>query len=147
MSNIVTIALALLASGITVYVFWRAKFVHLTRLQYGVIAAVVTTATVHLLAGPDDLWLYLNGMGFFALLLALYFVPLPRFHGLIAWGLIGYTLLTIALYFVVHSWSVIIADFDVLGLFTKAVEAAAVALLLMEQYRAQTARLINSAKR
>jgi len=124
------ILLALLAGGATVYTFWRAETMQLTTVQYGVVATVVITAAIHLLAGPAEPWLYLNGMGF--LLLALYFLPLTRLHPLITWVFIAYTLLTVALYFVVHPWGMLNGNVDVLGIFTKVVEGILVLLLLMD---------------
>lgn len=78
----------------------------LTKIQYGIIIAILVTAVAHLLAAfdkvlfPDhiDPLFLLNGLGFLGLLGA-YFLPIPFFqkrHELVRKALIGFAILTIA---------------------------------------------------
>lgn len=134
MSEIVRIAISLVASGLTLFIFWRAQSVTFTRLQYAVVGLMVITAMIHLLASSSEAILVLNGMGFMGLLLALYFLPLPDWIS--PWVktiVIGYTLLTMGLYFVEHPWGMMNGMLDQLGLFTKAVEVMLVGLLLADR--------------
>ncbi|MCB0036008.1 MAG: hypothetical protein KDE51_18380 [Anaerolineales bacterium] len=106
----------------------------MTSLQYGVVGAIVITAIIHLLASSGEAILILNEMGFMALLLALYFLPLPdRISPWAKWIVIGYTPLTIGLYFVEHPWEMMNGMADQLGLFTKAVEILLIGLLLVDR--------------
>lgn len=133
MSDALRMSLSILASGAVLFTFWRSGTVRLTRIQYAVVGTTVITATIHLLAGPGSPWLFLNGMGFLVLLLALYFMQLRQIQPLMAWAMIGYSFLTIVLYFVVHPWSMIFGNVDKLALFTKTVEAILIGLLLAEK--------------
>lgn len=134
MSEIIRIAIALAASGLTLFVFWQARSVNFTLLQYAVVGLMVITAMIHLLASSSEAILVLNGMGFMALLLALYFLPLPDWISpWVKWIVIGYTLLTIGLYFLEHPWGMMNGMLDRLGLFTKAVEVILLGLLLADQ--------------
>ena len=77
----------------------------LTNRSYGILAAALVTAILHLLAAfdkqlfpdsPDPLFI-LNGLGYLGLLGA-YFLPIPFFqqkHNLARWGFIGFAILTI----------------------------------------------------
>ncbi len=74
-------------------------------LQWTIVILTVFTAGVHIWLGltfPDNVFL-LNGLGYLALT-ALLFLPLPalaRYHNLVRWVLIGYTLVTVvAWYFI-----------------------------------------------
>jgi hypothetical protein len=103
--------------------------------QYGIIGLTLLTAFIHLFIGVNDLLLALNGLGYLALLVALY-APQPalllKFRQPVYWALIGYTLLTILLYFVAHPWGIEAGSFDKLGLGTKVVELALVGLAFVE---------------
>lgn len=135
MSDALRISLSILASGTVLLTFWRSGAVQLTSGQNVIVGATVITATIHLLAGPGSPWLFLNGMGFLVLLLALYFIPLRHIQPLMAWAMIGYSFLTIVLYFILHPWSMIFGDVDELGLFAKAMEAIIIGVLLAEKVR------------
>ena len=90
----------------------------LTGTHYGIIAAGVITAALHLFAafdralfpdGPDPLFI-LNGLGYLGLLGA-YFLPIPFFqqkHKLVWSGLFGFAILTIV------AWLVIWVGFSVI---------------------------------
>jgi hypothetical protein len=118
---------------------WRASMkigsVTFTPVQIGITILTWITAVIHLTLGQP--MFILNGLGYLALWAALY-LPikfLQPWHRLIHWAFIGYTLLTIILYFVFHadgSW-----QSDGLGMFTKVVE---VILLLLLIYDAMSSR-------
>jgi hypothetical protein len=103
--------------------------------QYGIIGLTLLTAFIHLFIGVNDLLLALNGLGYLALLVALY-APQPalllRFRQPVYWALMGYILLTILLYFVAHPWGIEAGSFDKLGLGTKVAELALVGLAFIE---------------
>lgn len=96
-------------------------------LMFGIIAAAVVTALIHIsLLFPDAVFI-LNGLGYLGLLGALY-LPLPwldRWRGLIRWALIGYTVLTIVLWVAIGSRTPI-------AYVSKAAEVVLLALLLLE---------------
>ena len=88
------------------------------------------TAIIHLSLGQP--LFILNGLGYLALLAALY-LPITlakRWHRVIRWMFAAYILLTIALYFVFHadgSWQE-----DGLGLATKLIEVILLLLLIYD---------------
>jgi hypothetical protein len=108
--------------------------------RYLIILLAVATGLIHLVVlgflfgGPQALPI-LNGLGYLALIVALYFIPqLAKWRPLIRWALIGYTALTFVLYFFLDS-----NPFgNVLGLVTKAMELALIILLLMDRSEPQT---------
>lgn len=104
-------------------------------LQYGIIVLTVLTALLHLALGigffQDTLGklFVLNGLGYFALLAALYF--LPQFAGmrsLVRWGLMAFTAVTIVAYFVMNPDAMTSPP----GLIDKVIEAALIVLLFLE---------------
>ncbi len=111
------------------------KSVQLGSKQYGIIGLTIATAIIHFIVGilnfPNGGWLFLlNGIGYVALVVGLYFVPqLAERRSLIRWVLMGFTGLTIVLYFVINP-----NPFgDVLGLITKVIELVLIVLLWMEK--------------
>jgi hypothetical protein len=74
-------------------------------LQVGIILLTLITAVIHLsLVFPSVLFI-LNGLGYLALLGAL-FLPIPQLMGyraLARWALVGYTALTIVLWVLIGS--------------------------------------------
>ncbi len=92
----------------------------LTNRSYGILAAALVTAILHLLAAfdkqlfpdsPDPLFI-LNGLGYLGLLGA-YFLPIPFFqqkHNLVRWGFIGFAILTIMAWFVIWVGFSVIRD-------------------------------------
>lgn len=73
--------------------------------------------------------LLLNGLGYIGLLAALYF-PLNWLKGLrtpLRWGLLLYTIVTLAGYFALHTP----AQYDALGLLTKGIEVALLGLVIV----------------
>lgn len=95
----------------------------------GIIILTLITAIIHLSLGQP--LFILNGLGYLALLAGYYLPALANWHRWIRWLFIGYTVLTIVLYFVFHadgSWQQ-----DGLGLVTKMVEVVLVLLLLLDR--------------
>ncbi len=100
-------------------------------LQYGIILLTVATAAIHFsLLFPDPLFI-LNGLGYLALLLALYLPlsALESYRHLIRWTLLAYTAVTVVLWIFIGS-RVPIAYID------KAIEVALIVLLWLEGQRA-----------
>lgn len=99
-------------------------------LKIGVILLTLATALIHLqLNFPDPVFI-LNGLGYLALLAALY-LPLPRlarYRNLVRWALVGYTTLTIFLWILVGARTTI-------GYIDKLIEVALIALLVLEARR------------
>lgn len=104
-------------------------------LGVGIFLLTLATAGIHLFLGLNfGLPLFiLNGLGYLGLLAALQ-LPIPqlaRFRGAARWTLVGYTALTIALWF-------LMATPNVIGVANKAIEVALIALLLVDAYRAHS---------
>lgn len=93
-------------------------------LQIAIILLTVATAVIHFtLVFPSALFI-LNGLGYLALLAALY-LPIPQFTAyrrLIRWALLGYTALTIVLW-------VIMGSRDLIAYIDKAIEVVLIILL------------------
>jgi hypothetical protein len=99
----------------------------------GITLLTVATAAIHFYVGASfgSTLFVLNGVGYLALLAA-FLLPLPqlaRFREAVRWTLVGYAGLTIVLYFV------LVPAFRPIGLVDKAIEAALVALLLIDARR------------
>lgn len=103
--------------------------------RYLIVLLAVITSFVHLvvlgfLFGAPQLLPILNGLGFLALTAALYFIPqFAGMRSLIRWALIAYTAVTFILYFFLDSHPFT----NTLGLATKAIELALIALLLTDR--------------
>ena len=100
-------------------------------IRIGVVLLTLTTATVHLsLLFPDPAFILNGGLGYLALLVALY-LPIARlvpYRRAVRWALIGYAVLTLLLW-------VAIGERTPLGYATTADELALVALLVLEGRR------------
>jgi hypothetical protein len=99
-------------------------------LRAGIIALTLATAFIHLqLAFPDPVFI-LNGLGYLALLAALYLPVsrLARYRNAVRWVLIGYTALTLFLWILIGARTAI-------GYTTAAIEVALIVLLLLEARR------------
>ena len=99
-------------------------------IRLGIIVLTVVTAAVHLYLGFRGLPLFvLNGLGYLALLTALY-LPVPRlvpYQNTVRWVLVGYTALTIIL------WLVITGGISAaIGYMDKIVEVLLIIMLLAE---------------
>jgi hypothetical protein len=98
-----------------------------TALRVGIVLLTLATALIHLqLAFPDPAFI-LNGLGYLALLAALY-LPVPqlaRFRNIVRWVLIGFTALTILLWILLGARTPI-------GYIDKAIEIVLILLLLLE---------------
>ncbi len=129
------IVLSLAAAAGVLYFMWARLGSRLSRRQYAVIGLTVLTAAIHMLSGARDYLLYLNGAGYLALLLLLYFVPLGPLAIYRRWlygVMAAYTLVTIIGYFVIHPLGIMAEMVDPLGLLTKVVEAALLGLLVVD---------------
>jgi len=105
--------------------------VTLSQIQLGVVITTLITAVIHIAISGSGILMLLNGLGYLALLAALYFLPqFKAQRSNIRWVMLGYTAITIILYFV--SWG---ADgfSDVLGMITKVDEVALLALLWLDK--------------
>ena len=100
------------------------------KLRTGIIVLTVVTAAVHLYLGFQGLPLFvLNGLGYLALLAALY-LPVPQlvpYRNLVRWALVGFTLLTIVLWIVITRGSS-----TAVGYMDKVIEVLLVFMLLAE---------------
>ena len=101
----------------------------------GIFLLALATAVIHLYMGLSwgNTLFVLNGLGYLGLLAAL-LLPIPalrRLRGITRLVLLGYTALTIVLYFIE-------APGMAIGYADKAIEIALVALLLADAYRARS---------
>ncbi len=99
-------------------------------LQIGIILLTTFTALVHLglgLSTPDIMFI-LNGIGYLALISALY-LPIPQlsqYHALIRWALMAFAAVTIV------GWVLIGDKTLIIGYPTKAAEIVLIILLAIE---------------
>jgi hypothetical protein len=99
-------------------------------LQIGIIVLTIATALVHLglgLATPDIIFI-LNGLGYLALVGALYLpiAPLAPYRALVRWVLVAFAAVTIVGWIVIGDKSLII------GYPTKVAEVILIVLLVTE---------------
>jgi hypothetical protein len=106
---------------------------HLGPIQYGIIALAIATALIHIyLAIPMTLVMfYLNGLGYLALVAALYLPQFAAYRRYTRWALMAYTAVTIL------GW-VAIGERTAIGYVDKAIEVALIVLLWLE-HRQQAA--------
>ena len=105
-------------------------------LQYAIIVLTVLTAVMHLAlaarSSEDTLFFVLfilNGIGYLALIVGLYFIPaLAPQRSLVRWALIGFAGVTIIAYFAFNG-----SDSIGSGLVNKAIEVALIVLLLRDK--------------
>jgi hypothetical protein len=97
-------------------------------LRAGIALLTLATALIHLQLNFPDPTFILNGLGFLALLAALFLPSLARYRGLVRWALIGYTALTILLWLFLGARTPI-------GYMDKVIEIVLIALLLIEARR------------
>ena len=99
-------------------------------LRIGIIVLTLVTALVHIsLIFPDPVFI-MNGLGYLALLAALY-LPIPRiaaYRNIVRWIFIGYTALTVILW-------LLIGERSALGFITTADEVILIALLIFDARR------------
>ena len=99
-------------------------------LRAGIVVLTLATALIHLQLNFPDPGFILAGLGYLALLAALY-LPIPRVarrRNAVRWVLIGYTGLLILLWILLGARTPI-------GYADKAIEVALIALLLLEARR------------
>ena len=110
------------------------------RLGVGIFLLTLVTAVIHLYLAFTAIPYFglnfgvmlfiLNGLGYLGLLAALQ-LPIPqlaRIRGAVRWTLVGYTALTIVLFFIMAP------SYDFIGYVDKAIEVALIALLLADAY-------------
>lgn len=100
-------------------------------LRLGVIVLTLTTAIIHLYLGLSSSLppFVLNGLGYLALLAALY-LPIPQltpYRSTIRWVLVGYTALTIVLWLVITGGAS-----TTIGYIDKIVEVLLIVLLVAQ---------------
>ncbi|OGO32429.1 MAG: hypothetical protein A2Z16_02535 [Chloroflexi bacterium RBG_16_54_18] len=100
--------------------------------HYVIILLTLATAGIHLSLLFPDLMFMLNAIGYLTLL-ALYFLPVPflrKYHALVRWAFIGFTLVTISAWLLIgdKSW-----PGGALGYITKAVEVLLVIFLFTDR--------------
>lgn len=99
-----------------------------TPIQIGILLLALATAAIHFTLMFPDVMFILNALGYLAFLAA-YFLPVSlfqKYHSLVRWVFIGYTLLTI------FAWVAIGDKAMTLGWITKAIEVVLVALLYLD---------------
>lgn len=110
--------------------------VELSNRQWGIVALTVITALIHIglaIPGLPDAFsiiFLLNGIGYLALVAALYFLPqLAEQREMVRWALLAFTAVTFILYFVFNLPN----SLSPIGLIDKAVELALIVLLWMDR--------------
>ena len=101
-----------------------------TALRVGIVLLTLVLALIHLQLAFPDLIFILNGLGYLALLAALY-LPIPRlapYRNIVRWVFIGYTALTLTLWLIIGARTAV-------GFINAAVEVALIVLLLLEARR------------
>jgi len=96
-------------------------------LRTGIVVLTLGTACIHFSLNFPDPGFILNGLGYVALLAALY-LPVPqlaRYGNVVRWILIGYAALTILLW-------ILFGDRTLTGYTAKAIEIALITLLLLD---------------
>src|SRR6185436_2507946 len=109
----------------------------LTGKHYGIILSTLATAFLHLSLYPKLGFdpIFLNGFGYLALLGA-YFLPIPFFqdkHQLVWWALVGYTLLTIVLWFILGDKHFVAGTTSAIGYYAKAAEVLLLIFLWLDK--------------
>lgn len=111
--------------------------VKMNGLRWGVVGLTVATAIIHLVLGigsPEPMFkvlFVLNGLGYLVLVAALYFLqPFAGNRSLIRWALLGFTAVTVILYFIFNGAD---AFKSALGLADKVIEVVLIILLWMDK--------------
>ena len=129
------LATSLIAAVVVGLVLMAWPAMQLRPIQLVIAALVVMTAIVHLMAGADAPLLLANGVGYLAILAALYLLPVNFFKSLrvpLYWLLIAYTVITIISFFAIHPGGMEDGSLDWLGLITKAAEVVLIALVFVD---------------
>lgn len=101
--------------------------VKLGPIQIGIILLTAATAIIHLVLGiPNGLIMFiLNGIGYLALVAALYLPQFKRYNTWVRWALIAFTAVTII------GW-IAVGSRNAIGYIDKVIEIALIALLIIE---------------
>jgi hypothetical protein len=100
----------------------------MTSLRIGILILGLATAAIHFTLLFPDVMFILNALGYLAFL-GLYFLPVTffqRYHRLVRWAFIAYTLVTIL------AWVAIGDKGMAVGWITKAIEFALIVLMLLD---------------
>ncbi len=131
MSYLTMVILSLIGGFFTVRLAARHEVTTFTPLQFAIIFLLTVTAIHHIYLGSLGDWLLLaNGIGYYLLLLALYWpidVAQP-YRRPLSFGLLAYTLITFVGYFVTHA-EMLQMMFDRVGITNKLVELALLLLI------------------
>jgi hypothetical protein len=102
-------------------------------VRLGIIALASATALIHIvLAIPLSMvGFYLNGLGYLALVAALYLPRFARYRRVLRWVLMGYTGLTIIL------WAVLGRPYTTIGYLDKAIELGLLTVLWFDRSRSR----------
>jgi hypothetical protein len=112
------------------------QYKRLTAVPIGILLATLATAAIHFsLLFPDVLFI-LNALGYLTLL-AVYFLPIDifrKYHNLVRWLFIGFTLVTILGWVAIgdKSWPA-----GSLGYITKLIEIILIILLLVDRQQSK----------
>jgi hypothetical protein len=127
--------LSILLAAMTIYTAAKSTVTY-RPIQYAIMFLLAVTSAMHIYLGVlGDTLLLLNGVGYYILLLALYW-PIEqtqKWRRLLSWILVLYTSVTIIGYFVVHVE--MYPHFDRIGLFNKAVELLLLVLMCIQMGR------------
>ncbi len=108
---------------------------NLSGRQKGIVGLTVVTAVIHIVLGIMSggtflVMFMLNGIGYLALLAALYFMPqMAGQRSMVRWALLAFTAVTFVLYFV-FNWPEI---WNPIGIVDKLIELVLIILLWQEQ--------------
>ena len=132
--SLIYVVIAVVAAGMATggaYAKFRDSY---PVMEYAIVATIAITAFIHLFVGLEgDLLLILNGLGYIALASVRFLpqlqqkMPLNILNG----ATIIYTIITIIGYFVVHG------GVETVGLITKAIELALIALIFVNIRQSQ----------
>ena len=109
----------------------------LTSTRIGIIVTNLATAFLHVTLFPDIMFT-LNGLGF-AGLLGAYILPISFFqerHKLVWWVLVGYTVLTMVLWFIMGEKVFTLGTSSATGYYAFVAEAIMLVLLWLEKPKA-----------
>ena len=146
MQDMIIAGSSLIFALFSVFVIWIAGNSGLNWRHYSIVGLLVATASIHLLEamrggiGILATAFYLNGAGYLVLGATL-FLPfdfLSAVRGQTRWPLIGFTLITIIAFFVMHPWGLYRGQVEWLGMGTKLIEILLIILLIVERGRDPT---------
>jgi len=127
--EIAILGLAIIAASLSTGAVWFVTGRQMSIILIAATLLTMLTGFIHLAVGRTGEWLLLaNGAGYCAIAVfrSLSFVRTSQFNKFVILGLMVYTMITFAGYFLTHN------HFDVIGLASKAVEVILFIILLRE---------------